>query len=59
VTSVNRPRGQPDGVIDLNVELGPKRLELLNELVPTATVITVLVDPTWSMTLWRRSFPNI
>jgi putative ABC transport system substrate-binding protein len=29
----------------LDVELGPKRLELLHELVPTATVIGVLVNP--------------
>jgi ABC-type uncharacterized transport system substrate-binding protein len=29
----------------LNVELGPKRLELLRELVPSATVIAVLVNP--------------
>ena len=30
---------------NLNVELGPKRLELMHELVPTATVIAVLVNP--------------
>ena len=30
----------------MDVELGPKRLELLHDLVPTATVIAALVNPT-------------
>jgi putative ABC transport system substrate-binding protein len=30
----------------LNVEVGPKRLELLRELLPSATLIAVLVNPT-------------
>lgn len=46
VTSVNRPGGNLTGVTNLNVEVGPKRLELLHELLPTATTIAVLVDPT-------------
>ena len=33
VTSVNRPEGNLTGVTNLNVEVGPKRLELLHELV--------------------------
>jgi putative ABC transport system substrate-binding protein len=46
VASMNRPGGNLTGVSNLNVELGPKRLELVRELVPTATVIALLVDPT-------------
>ena len=30
----------------MNVEIGPKRLELAHEVIPTATVIAVLVNPT-------------
>jgi putative ABC transport system substrate-binding protein len=33
-------------VTTLNVEIAPKRLELAHELVPTTTVIAVLVNPT-------------
>jgi putative ABC transport system substrate-binding protein len=44
--SLNRPGGNLTGVTNLNVEIGPKRLELLHTLLPTATVFAVLVDPT-------------
>ena len=46
VASLNRPGGNLTGVTSLSVEVGPKRLELLHEVVPTATIIAVLVNPT-------------
>jgi putative tryptophan/tyrosine transport system substrate-binding protein len=46
VASLNRPGGNMTGVTNLNVEIGPKRLELLRELLPRATIVGVLVNPT-------------
>jgi putative tryptophan/tyrosine transport system substrate-binding protein len=46
VASLSRPGGNATGVSILDVALGPKRLELLHDLVPTATVIAALVNPT-------------
>jgi len=46
VGSLNRPSGNLTGVSVLDVEIGAKRLELLHELVPTATVMALLVNPT-------------
>jgi len=46
VASLNRPGGNLTGVTNLNVEIGPKRLEVLHALLPTATDFAVLVDPT-------------
>jgi putative ABC transport system substrate-binding protein len=46
VASLNRPGGNLTGVTNLNTELGPKRLELMRELVPPSSIIGVLVNPT-------------
>jgi putative ABC transport system substrate-binding protein len=46
VASLNRPGGNLTGVALLNVEIASKRLELLHELVPAATVIGLLINPT-------------
>jgi len=45
VASLNRPGGNLTGVTNLNVEVGQKRLQLLRELLPAATIIAVLVNP--------------
>jgi putative ABC transport system substrate-binding protein len=47
VASLNRPGGNATGVVTLNAELGPKRLELLHELAPATDVIAVLLNPTY------------
>jgi putative ABC transport system substrate-binding protein len=46
VPSLSRPGGNVTGVANLNVELAAKRLELVHELVPTATKIGALANPT-------------
>ena len=46
VASMSRPGGNVTGATALAVELAPKRLELVHELVPTASVIAALINPT-------------
>jgi ABC-type uncharacterized transport system substrate-binding protein len=46
VASLARPGGNITGITSLNAEVGPKRLELLREMVPSATVFALLVNPT-------------
>jgi putative ABC transport system substrate-binding protein len=46
VTSLNRPGGNVTGVTQLTQGLVPKELELLHELLPTARVMVLLVNPT-------------
>jgi putative tryptophan/tyrosine transport system substrate-binding protein len=46
VASLGRPGGNLTGVTGWNVMVGPKRMELLHETVPTAAVMGLLVNPT-------------
>ena len=46
VASLNRPGGNLTGVTTVNVELAPKRLELVHEVLPTTRSIALLVNPT-------------
>jgi putative ABC transport system substrate-binding protein len=46
VNSLNQPGANITGVTNLNVEIAPKRLELVRQIVPTATTVGLLVNPT-------------
>jgi putative ABC transport system substrate-binding protein len=45
VPNLSRPGGNVTGITQLNVEVGPKRLELAHELMPGATSIAFLINP--------------
>jgi len=45
IASLNRPGGNLTGVTQLTTEVGPKRLELLREVVPAAREIALLINP--------------
>jgi putative tryptophan/tyrosine transport system substrate-binding protein len=46
VSGLNKPGANVTGVTTLNLEIGPKRLELLHNVIPSASVIGLLINPT-------------
>jgi putative tryptophan/tyrosine transport system substrate-binding protein len=50
VASLAKPGGNATGVNFLSVEIAAKRLQLLNSLVPTSSIIAVLVNPNFPAT---------
>ena len=53
VASLSRPGGNVTGVTFFANLLSSKRLELLHQLVPGATVVAVLVNPNNRMANWN------
>src|SRR5262252_3491785 len=52
VASLNRPGGNLTGVTTISRELGPRKLELLHEMIPSVTKVALLVNPN-SATDWK------
>ena len=45
VTSLNEPGSNVTGITQLNLEVSPKRLELLHEIMPAARLVVLVVNP--------------
>jgi putative ABC transport system substrate-binding protein len=50
VASLNRPGGNLTGMTIMALQMGPKRLELLRQLLPNATAMTMLINPAFPAT---------
>jgi putative ABC transport system substrate-binding protein len=50
VDSFNRPGGNLTGTTIMGVELGPKLLDILRQLIPSTTTIAILVNPAFQLT---------
>ena len=46
VPTLDRPGGNVTGVAISNMQAGPKRLELLHQVIPTASTFALLINPT-------------
>jgi putative ABC transport system substrate-binding protein len=47
VESLGRPGGDATGLVIHTLAIGPKRLDLLHQMAPKATVIGALLNPTF------------
>jgi putative tryptophan/tyrosine transport system substrate-binding protein len=59
VASLNQPGGNLTGVSNLNIEMGAKRLQLLRELLPAASVVAVLIDPHYAAGLTKQFLDDL
>jgi putative tryptophan/tyrosine transport system substrate-binding protein len=50
VSGLNQPGGNLTGVTTLGSEIGSKRIELLHQIVPSASTVAVVVNPKYSIT---------
>ena len=46
VARLNQPGGNLTGLANQNIEIGPKRLEVLREMLPKLTTVAILANPT-------------
>jgi putative ABC transport system substrate-binding protein len=60
VASLNRPGGNTTGVTVLNVELAPKRIQVLNEVLPSIPTFVALLDPSApGFDIQSRDLPDV
>jgi putative tryptophan/tyrosine transport system substrate-binding protein len=49
VRSLNQPGGNMTGISNMNVQMAPKKLEVVRELIPVARLVGVLLNPSSSI----------
>ena len=59
VTSLNQPGGNATGFTNFSSDLGPKKLELLHEVAPTAKTVGLLVNPNNRVFLREGEFGHV
>jgi putative tryptophan/tyrosine transport system substrate-binding protein len=58
IASLNRPGGNLTGTTIMALQMGPKRLELLRQLLPNATAMTMLINPALPNTFEARELQD-